>query len=252
MSNGNARAEIIAELATAHGGDIDIAMDMIDAAADAGASTVKTQAYDRDKINPKDHQADWLRESWLSPEAHQVLMGKAKARGLSYLSTPFDRDSQRMLYELGLRRFKIASSEAHRGWWRWGGLFLVSWPWGQKAEVHAQCFTSHQDTAFWAIEYNLTAIPLYPTPLEAVNRAPLLDGYSDHTEGIDACLYALARGAKVVEVHLCLPGRSRVKSFDKDPAQLRQIRKFSESVATITSGVGQTFRERWNGNRQTA
>jgi N,N'-diacetyllegionaminate synthase len=237
MSNGNARAEIIAELASSHGGDVQIAEEMIAAAADAGCDTVKIQTYG--PCNPRDPQRDWLDQARLYRSAHDRLMDCAQRHGVGFLSTPSDAGSLTMLRELGLTRFKIASSESGNTWWqpRDNERWIVSFPWGK---YEPDTWVS----ARWMTR--LTAIPLYPTPLECVERAQLLDGWSDHTEGIDACLYALARGAKVLEVHLCLPGRSRVKSFDKDPSQLRQIRKFAESVATITSGVSETFRTRWS------
>jgi N,N'-diacetyllegionaminate synthase len=112
------RAEIIAELSTNHGGDVALASDMILAAAAAGADTVKIQTYSLDRLNPKDPQADWLRQAHLDRAAHETLIQVAKDAGVQFLSTPFDADSLAMLRELGLKRFKIASSEARAGWWK--------------------------------------------------------------------------------------------------------------------------------------
>jgi N,N'-diacetyllegionaminate synthase len=239
-----ARAEIIAELATAHGGDIGIACEMIHAAAEAGADTVKVQSYSLDRLNPSDPQAEWLRKAHLDQAAHRTLIECAKAAKVQFLSTPFDRDALKMLQALGLYRFKIASSEAERAWWRQGGEFLVSWPWGRKGHVtHPYALPDPQN--FWVIEQHITAIPLYPTPLECVSQAELLDGWSDHTVGTAACLYALARGAKVIEVHFTIPG-ARQMAWDKGTAQLMEIRRFAESVATMQTGVSEQFRTRWS------
>jgi N,N'-diacetyllegionaminate synthase len=237
------RAELIAEIATSHGGDVDLACDMIAAARDAGADTVKFQTYSLERLNPTDPQAEWLKQAHLDKAAHERLFEHATNCGLFFLSTPFDYASLQMLRDLGLTRFKIASSESGNDWWRPDlrtaplvrESWCVSYPWG--------VLTPHMNPIPSA---RLTAIPLYPTPLECIGRVELLDGYSDHCEGIDACLYMLAKGAKVIETHFCLPGKSRVKSFDKDPSQFRQIRRFAESVATMTSGVSETFRTRWS------
>jgi hypothetical protein len=159
-----------------------------------------------------------------------------------------------MLRDLGLKTFKIASSESGHAWWnpepseRW----VVSYPWGVVTPCPFEC-EDEGDTRFVqaeytrSIAYRLTAIPLYPTPLEAVGRATLLEGWSDHVDNsIAACQWAIAQGVKVVEAHLCLPGRTRVRAFEKAPHEFRQLRDFAEACETMRSGVGQTFRDRWS------
>lgn len=235
------RAQIVAELATAHGGDVDLAADMIKAAADAGADLVKLQSYNLAKLNPADPQRDWLVKSHLDEAAHVRLLTVGQNCGVEVFSTPFDSDSLAMLRRLGLTRFKIASSESGNNWWqpRDGETWCVSHPWG--------CYRIRQGAIEWpTASYHLTAIPLYPTPLECVERATLLDGWSDHCVGLSACYRAISLGAQIVEVHLALAGRSRVMPFDKSPAEIRLLRQFAEDVETMRSGVGQRFRERWS------
>lgn len=234
------RTLICCELATAHGGDVALAADMIRAAADAGADYAKLQSYSRERINPADPQADWLRQARLSESAHARLLDVARGAGIGLMSTPFDADSLHMLLRVGVYHLKIASSEADNEWWSdaledKSAAVVVSWPWGMKGHVPFGVSVTH----------HLTAIPLYPTPLEAVGRATLLDGYSDHAEGIEACQWALAQGAKMLEVHVCMPERSRVTKFDKTFAQVRQLREFADQMTTLRGGVGQVFRERW-------
>jgi N,N'-diacetyllegionaminate synthase len=236
------RAEIIAEIATGHGGSVSLARDMIHAAAEAGADTVKIQSYTLSRLNPRDPQAEWLREAHLDLKAHQVLMGAAQDAKVGFLSTPFDPEALQMLRDLGLTRFKIASSESGNRWWgphydrteKW----LVSFPWGR--------YTVTPGNYLW-LTAKLTAIPLYPTPLECVGQSELLDGWSDHCEGLSACYRALALGVSVIEVHMALPGKSREMPFDKTPDQIRQLRQFAEDVATMSTGVAERFRTRWGG-----
>ena len=234
---------IIAEVATGHAGDLDIASDMIRAAADSGADYVKFQTYDLAKLNPQDPQAAWLKQAHLDRADHELLMRVCEQVGVKFLSTPFDPTSHRMLLDLGLHTFKIASSEAHRGWWRHSGEYIVSWPWGEQKPVHYGQITN--DNA-WVVTWNLTAIPLYPTPLEAVGRATMLDGWSDHCVGLEACQMALALGATAIEAHLTLPGKSRQMPWDKTPEQFKQLRDFADKCETMRSGVGATFRKRWS------
>lgn len=246
------RCLLIAELATGHGGDVSLAEDMICAAADAGADYAKIQTYSLERLNPADPQAAWLKQAHLDRAAHERLIKCCEQRGIRFLSTPFDVDALKLLRELRLREFKIASSESGRQWWQpqsdegW----FVSWPWGKKPESFgASSYTVARPPGVYTIYQvrfaHLTAIPVYPTPSECVAQAPLLDGWSDHCVGIDACKYQMARGAQVVEVHLTLPGRSRQMAFDKTPEQIRELRDWAEVCATFSTGVSATFRNRW-------
>lgn len=231
------RCLLVAELATAHHGDVGLAEAMIAAAAEAGADYVKLQSYTRECINRFDSQYEWLRESWLDEAAHVRLQVCAEQQGALLMSTPFDAKALDMLCKLGIA-LKIASSESGNGWWRrkrnW--VHVLSWPWG-KADKRDEDWEEEA-------RYHLTAIPLYPTPLECVGQVPLLDGWSDHCIGTPACEYAVARGAKMVEVHFTIPG-ARVMPWDKTADDLRKLRAFCEDVCTMTSGVSQKFRERW-------
>ena len=232
------RCLIVAELATGHGGDVDLAADMIKAASDAGADLVKLQTYSLEKLNPTDPQKDWLTQSHLDEAAHVKLLKVGQDAGIEVFSTPFDADSLAMLRRLGLTRFKIASSESSHAWWEPlnGEHWVVSCPWGK---YRAECKLATVRVT------NLTAIPLYPTPLEAVSRAKMLDGWSDHCVGLSACTRAVALGAQMVEVHFCIPGLSRQMPWDKSPSDIQALRDFSEDCATMTSGVSERFRTRW-------
>ena len=226
--------ELCCELATGHGGDVALAARMIQACAEAGAHTVKVQAYSLDAINPADPQAEWLRTAWLSPEALRALKCVAEAHDVQFLVTPFDAEALQMLRSLGLTRFKIASSQCHEDWWHGGEQWVVSWPWGNRGD------TSY---AHWI---DVTAIPLYPTPLEAIGRATVLDGWSDHGIGLTACQRALVLGVRYLEVHVTIEG-ARQMPFDKTMDEVRTLRRMIDDLETITSGVSQQFRERWRG-----
>lgn len=221
------RCLLVAELATAHHGDVGLAKAMIAQAAEAGADYVKIQSYSLDALNPADPQAQWLRESWLDEDAHVHLQLVAEHHKVTLMSTPFDRAALDMLRKCKID-VKIASSASGASWWSFADV--VSYPWGRKGDRDAF--------------YALTAIPLYPTPLECVGQVPLLDGWSDHCIGIDACLYAIARGAKMIEVHFTIEG-ARHMAFDKTAKDIVLLRSFAESVATMTTGVSRVFRDRW-------
>ena len=229
--------ELVAELATAHGGDVALAARMIRESAKAGAHTVKVQSYSVEAINPADPQAEWLRKAWLSPEAHHTLMAAAKDAGVQFLATPFNIEALRVLRELGLTRFKIASSSSRESWWQPEACesMIVSCPWGSFGSLGGTLLPPH---------LGVTAIPLYPTPLECVGRATILDGWSDHGIGVIACQRALVLGVRYLEVHVTIEG-ARVMPFDKTMDDVRTLRRMIDDLETISSGVSQQFRERW-------
>jgi N,N'-diacetyllegionaminate synthase len=228
-----ARTKICAELATGHHGDVSVALQMIQAAADAGCDAVKIQHYGA--VNVADPQYDWLAKSRLNRSQIQGLRDSAMMLGLEFWATPFDRSSLEALQDLSVTRIKIASSEAHEIWWRGHSCqYVISWPWGDVPDNAPQGLY-------------LAAIPLYPTPLECVGRAVAqCDGWSDHGVGLSACFMAIVNGAQWIEAHLTLgEGKSRVCVWDKHPDDFRKLRQFADDVETMRTGVSQVFRDRW-------
>jgi N,N'-diacetyllegionaminate synthase len=241
---------LVAELSTNHGGDVGLACDMVREAADAGATYVKTQSYSLARLNPADPQRAWLEQAHLDEAAHERIMAACQAAGIQFLSTPFDADSLVMLRRLGLTTFKIASSESGHDWWEQkdGETWFISYPWGHVEPRKGQA-TFH-GSVLYTMERShtkLTAIPLYPTPLEAVGRATLLEGWSDHTVGLAAAQWAIAQGIRVLEVHLHdAAKRGRVTVWDKSPQDVRQLRDFADACETMRTGVSVVYRNRWN------
>jgi N,N'-diacetyllegionaminate synthase len=230
------RTRLCAELGTAHKGDVGVALQMIQAAAEAGCDAVKIQHYGA--VNPADPQAEWLNQSRLHVDEIARLADMARGCEVEFWATPFSDASLLDLESVGVDRIKIASSEAHAAWWRdTEQRLVVSWPWGKRDGK----WPNDEDTI------HLCAIPLYPTPLECVSRADHVRvNWSDHTVGLSACLLAIANGAQWIEAHIKLPGvTTRDRDWEKTPADFRLLRQFAEDVETMRTGVSQTFRDRW-------
>ena len=237
------RTKLCAELGTAAHGNLGVAIQMIQAVAPF-VDAVKVQHYGA--VNPADPQKDWLEASRWSQLELLNLRDQAHGRGLELWATPFDTGALNQLLDIGVDRIKIASTQADEDWW-WRkpvipGTFeraipsVVSWPWGQGGQQ-----SSRLPSTIW-----LTAIPLYPTPLEAVSQAKTLDGWSDHIVGLSACYKAIVEGAQWIEAHLKLPGvTTRDRDWEKTPEDFRQLRQFAEDVETMRTGVSQVFRDRW-------
>ena len=118
---------IIAEAGVNHNGDIDLAKQLIDISADAGADAVKFQTFQADRVvsrhAPKaqyqtqttdkmESQLEMIRKLELSASDHEVLISHAQSRGIRFLSTPFDVYSLYFLTrDLGLNTIKIPSGE---------------------------------------------------------------------------------------------------------------------------------------------
>lgn len=129
--NGSARpadqVEIICEAGVNHNGSLARALDLVDAAAAAGADVIKFQSYRTDAIvtraAPKaayqdrnvpeaESQRDLLLALELSADAHAQLFARAAQRGIAFLSTPFDHESLHLLTRgLKLPRIKVSSGD---------------------------------------------------------------------------------------------------------------------------------------------
>jgi N-acetylneuraminate synthase len=118
---------VIAEAGVNHNGSLDIARELIDVAARAGADAVKFQTFRAEAVISRsarkapyqiantgndESQLDMVRRLELSADDHRALVAHAREKGIEFLSTPADLDSVRVLTELlHLRRLKIGSGE---------------------------------------------------------------------------------------------------------------------------------------------
>lgn len=121
---------IIAEAGVNHNGELALARELVDRAADAGADAVKFQTFDAKKlassIAPKanyqkqsteatESQLEMLRKLELPREWHHELRELAQRRSIQFLSTAFDIDSLDFLESLGMPFFKVPSGEITNG-----------------------------------------------------------------------------------------------------------------------------------------
>lgn len=231
--------ELICELASAHGGKIDLAKRMIDAAAAAGADTVKTQAYLPQSVNPKDPQAAWLVQSALSEDHHRVLCRHAEEQRVRYFASAFDAPSYDFVCEL-CGRVKIASTESDADWWHNESVtHYVSRRWFVPMDADPPL------VQFGPRYLNLVTVPMYPTPLDALARVDFAraDGYSDHCAGLSAAMFAATK-VDIIEVHVTIPG-ARERPWDKSPWDIKRLKDWMGECQVMRSGVSRQFRERW-------
>ncbi len=121
---------IIAEAGVNHNGSLELALQLVDAAANAGADAVKFQtfkahnlvtgmapkaAYQQASTGSHESQLEMLRRLELTRQDHEKLVSHCIERQIEFLSTPFDHESLELLSELGVRRIKLPSGELTNG-----------------------------------------------------------------------------------------------------------------------------------------
>lgn len=125
------RTYIIAEAGVNHNGSLNLALQLIDAAAVAGADAVKFQTfkaghlvsrsapkaeYQRATTDQDESQFEMVQKLELGEEEHRRLLEHCRLRGIQFLSTPFDVESVALLAEtLDVPCLKISSGEITNG-----------------------------------------------------------------------------------------------------------------------------------------
>jgi N,N'-diacetyllegionaminate synthase len=245
------RTLIIAEAGVNHNGEMSLALQLIDAAADAGADMVKFQtfsadrlvtasarkaAYQRGESTVEESQQTMLRRLELTREMHEQLISHCRKRAITFFSTGFDLQSIDLLVQLGVRLFKIPSGELtnlpylrHVG--RHGKRVLLSTGMASLGEVELAIEALEAAGTQRELITVLHCTTEYPTPMQEVNLRAMVSmreafgvtvGYSDHTPGIEVPIAAVALGATVIEKHFtidrALPGPDHKASLE--PADL--------------------------------
>ena len=121
-------AYFIAEAGVNHNGSLKLAKQLIDIAKKSGANAVKFQTFKADNIiipkgpkakyhietTGKDKKLSWrdlLRSQEISKKMHIELIKYCKLKKITFLSTPYDKESADLLDKLGVPAFKIASTD---------------------------------------------------------------------------------------------------------------------------------------------
>lgn len=245
---------VIAEAGVNHNGDMALARQLIDIAADSGADLVKFQTFSADRLATRtagkasyqaertdsgETQQDMLRRLELSEADHRELMAHCATRGIGFFSTGFDIPCVDLLVDLGLRRFKVPSGEiTNLPYLRHvGGLgcpVILSTGMATMGEIDAAIGVLEQAGLMRSQITVLHCNTDYPTPAQEVNLRAMCSigqafgvqvGYSDHTKGIEVAIAAVALGATIIEKHFTLsrdlPGPDHQASLE--PAELKAM-----------------------------
>jgi N-acetylneuraminate synthase len=255
---------VIAEAGVNHNGEVGQALRLVEAAAAAGADAVKFQtfraellattdapkaAYQTRATGAGESQRAMLKRLELGAEDHRRLAEACAARGMLFLSTPFDEDSADFLESLGVPAFKLPSGEltnlgllAHVA--RKGRPMIISTGMATMAEVRSAVeavrATGNKDLVL------LHCVSSYPARPEDANLRAMDSlreafgvpvGFSDHTPGIEVALAAAALGACIIEKHLtldrALPGPDHQASIE--PHEMAEL---VHGVRTVCAALG--------------
>ena len=222
---------IIAEMSGNHGGSLEKAMEIVHAAAEAGADCLKTQTYTADTLTLNAHTDPFLLKNGLWDREYlydlyrkaytpwdwmpQIKM-EAERLGMDFLSTPFDETAVDFLEGIGEEFYKIASFElvdlpliAKAA--STGKPLVISCGMGTEAEIREALDTCAGRGNHQAVL--LKCCSAYPTDYETMHLRTIPDmklkfgvpvGLSDHSEGTLADITAVALGAQVIEKHFCI------------------------------------------------
>jgi N,N'-diacetyllegionaminate synthase len=248
------RTLIIAEAGVNHNGDLDLAKQLIDVAADAGADLVKFQTFNANRQATRTaKKADYQSQTTDSTESqhamllrlelteamHHELIAHCATQNIGFFSTGFDIESVNLLVSLGQDCFKIPSGEItnlpylrHIG--HLGKTAIISTGMATLGEIEGAIEVLEQAGTPRSKLTVLHCTTEYPTPMTEVNLRAMHSihtafgvavGYSDHTQGIEVAIAAVAMGATVIEKHftldLNLPGPDHQASLE--PTELKAL-----------------------------
>lgn len=263
----NDRVMIIAEAGVNHNGSLELAKQLIDTAADAGADFVKFQTFKTEQLvsrhAPKaayqkeavkdgdDSQFNMLKKLELSEKDHYVLKAYAEKSGIRFLSTAFDLGSIDFLGSLGLPLFKIPSGEITNYQYlkkiaSKAKPVVLSTGMANLCEIEGaleiltSCGLKIEDVTV------LHCSTEYPVPFENVNLNAMRTigqafgvkyGYSDHTTGIEIPVAAVALGAVVIEKHFTLD-KSMEGPDHKASLDPKELKDMITSIRNIERAMG--------------
>jgi len=245
---------IIAEMSGNHNQSLERALQIVDAAAAAGAHAIKLQTYTADTITLNvrksefriaDDESLWNGQSlhdlyskahtpW---EWHEPIMRRAAERGLACFSSPFDETAVDFLEQLNVPAYKIASFENNhlpliKKAAATGKPIIISTGMATLAELDEAVGAARAAGCSQLVLLKCTST--YPASPENTNLKTILHlrdlfgsevGLSDHTMGIGVAVAAVAVGASMIEKHFTL---SRAEggvdsAFSIEPAELSSL-----------------------------
>jgi N-acetylneuraminate synthase len=251
---------VLAEVGINHEGELKKALELVDAAAEAGAEVVKFQCHIVDKemvptdMTPGEISSeklwDIIKRCELTADEERQVQEYCAKRGVMYLSTPFSREAADRLDAMGVPAFKIGSGECNNlplldHIARKGKPMILSTGMNDIASIRRSAEVIRKHGVPLAL---LHCTSMYPTPYEKVRLGAVEHlqsefpntpvGLSDHSMNIWTCLGAVAMGASILEKHFTIsrdwPGPDTGISIE--PNELKDLIEGSNAVWRARGG----------------
>lgn len=259
---------VIPEIGINHNGDLDVAKQMVDAAARAGARIVKHQTHivedEMSKVaknvkpgNSDKSIYDVMSMAALSEEDEYELMQYTQSKGMFFLSTPFSRAAADRLESFGVLAYKIGSGELNnypliKHIASFHKPMILSTGMNNIASIKKATSILEEYGIPYALMHTTN---LYPTKPEFVRLGAMQEmmrvfkdvpiGLSDHTQSNAACLAAVALGANLVERHFTdtmkRTGPDIVCSMDE--AELKNLLNDTKDIYKMLGGKKEAIPE---------
>lgn len=272
---------IIAEAGVNHNGDIRLAKRLAEEAKRAGADCVKFQTfraealvtadgekakYQKKQTGSGESQLQMLKKLELTQKEFLELKDYCEEIQITFLSTAFDMESQKFLESLEPFCYKIPSGEITnypylKAIGETGRDVILSTGMCEISEVEEAVKVLKENGAGEIVLLHCTTE--YPAPIEDVNLRAMQTlaehfgtkvGYSDHTEGIEVPVAAVAMGASVIEKHFTLDRRMEGPDHKAslEPEELAEMVQAIRKVELALGSDKKQVTKREAANRQVA
>lgn len=259
---------VIAEIGINHEGSLETAIEMVDAAFNAGAEIIKHQTHIVDdemshaakKVIPGNADVsiyEIMQRCSLKEKDEIKLQKYVESKGMIFISTPFSRAAAERLKKMNIPAYKIGSGECNNyplieHIAKFGKPVILSTGMNsiESIKISVEILRKHN------IPYALLhCTNVYPTPPHLVRLGALQQiakefpdavvGLSDHTTDNLACLGAVALGASILERHFTdrmdRPGPDIVCSMD--PKALKELIEGSKILKQERGGNKEAAKE---------
>ncbi len=259
---------VIAEIGINHEGSLEVAKQMVDAAAKAGAEVIKHQTHIVEdemadaakKVIPGNADVsiyEIMKRCALSEEDETELKRYVESKGMIFISTPFSRAAADRLERMGVVAYKIGSGECNnypliKHIAGFGKPMIVSTGMNDIASIQKTVDIMEAYGVPYAL---LHCTNLYPTKPEWIRLGAMTQlqqvfpnavvGLSDHSLNNNACLAATALGACILERHFTdskyRPGPDIICSMDR--AEMAELIQSSREIFRMRGGEKAALKE---------
>tara|TARA_R100000935_G_scaffold58846_1_gene98510 strand:+ start:2629 stop:3621 length:993 start_codon:yes stop_codon:yes gene_type:complete len=247
--------QIVAEIAQAHKGSLELALAYIDALSNTGVDALKFQVHIaeaessihepfRIKFSEDNTRYDYWKRMEFTLEEWKILKNRCESHNIEFLASPFSNAAVDLLEEVGVKRYKIGSGEVTNF------LLLEKIANTRKPVILSSGMSSYieldKTVKFLEdrdVEYSIlqctTAYPTVPENYglnvisELKKRYQVTIGYSDHSAKIETCIAAAALGAEILEFHAVFD-RNSTGPDASSSLEIKEIKILVSAVKNIS------------------